>query len=98
MCYIIATKCVNHKTLCMEELTYCDEGLTGVLCMDQQLTSKSMDLIVLNNEGRYAISLLNVMRVHEQDGYCETCMERIAYEIMSEEDSLLMTRNEMKSL
>lgn len=82
----------------MEELTYCEEGLTGVLCMDQQITPKSMDLIVLNNEGRYAISLLNVMRVHEQDGYCETCMERIAYEIMCEEDSLLMTRNEMKSL
>jgi hypothetical protein len=81
----------------MDELVHCDEGLTGIVCMDQQLGPKSMDLIVLNSEGRYAINLLNVMRVHEYDGYCEECMVRIAQQIMSEEDEALLSRDGLTS-
>jgi hypothetical protein len=82
----------------MDELVRCDEGLTGIVCMDQQLGPKSMDVIVLNSEGRYAINLLNVMRVHEQDGYCEECMIRIAEQIMSEEDEALLTRHDLSGV
>lgn len=79
----------------MDELIWCDEGLTGTPCMDQELGPKSMDIIVLNSEGRYAINLLNVMRVHEQDGYCETCMVRIAEQIMCEEENSPLTRDDL---
>jgi hypothetical protein len=98
MCFIIATKCLVHKTVVMDELTYCDEGLTGILCMDQELGSKSMDLIVLNGEGRYAINLLNVIRTHEQDGYCEECTIKLAQQIMCEEEDNFITRDDLVTI
>lgn len=78
----------------MDELTYCDEGLSGILCMDQQLGRKNLDLIVLNSDNKYAINLLSVMKVHEQEGYCEQCTIDLINEVMRQEELNVLTRDD----
>jgi hypothetical protein len=86
MCYITAISCKRCRSSTMEKLHPCDEGRTGLICLDTNALLNDTEITRINNKGNVALDLLDCVQVRHSDGYCWDC-DRILAEKQRREES-----------
>lgn len=78
----------------MDDLTYCNPGLNGNICLNVNIRKNGTNFIEINSEGYLTINLLKAVRTHETPGYCEEHMVFVANMIAEEEEVSLAARRQ----